>query len=115
MYMYGITLFVKYEWELESLIETIRIYTQDIGTGFGIENVPCSMKSGSRKIREGIELLNQEKIRTPREKENYKFLGILEADTIKQAEMDKKNKKRVPQTNEKISKPRSAAENSWKK
>ena len=31
-----------------------------------------------------IELLNQDKIRMLWEKENYKYLEILEADTIKQ-------------------------------
>ena len=30
------------------------------------------------------------------EKKNCKFLGILEMDTIKQAEMKEKNKKRIP-------------------
>ena len=34
-----------------------------------------------------MELPNQEKIRTLEEKEIYKYLGILEADTIKQVEM----------------------------
>ena len=34
-----------------------------------------------------MELPNQDKMRTPREKETYKYLGILEADTIKQVEM----------------------------
>ena len=39
----------------------------------------------------GIELLNKKKIRILGEKENYKYLGILvEADTIKQVEMDEK-------------------------
>ena len=47
---------------------------------------------------EGIELPDQKIIRTFKEKQNY--LGILEAHTIKQAEMkEKKVKKRVPQTN----------------
>ena len=45
------------------------------------------MKSEKRYMAEGIELPNQEKIRTLREKEAYKYVGILEADTIKQAEM----------------------------
>ena len=36
---------------------------------------------------------NQEKIRTLREKENYKFLWLLEVDTIKQVEMREKIKK----------------------
>ena len=42
------------------------------------------MKSGKREITEGIELPIMESIRTIGEKENYKYLGILEPDTIKQ-------------------------------
>ena len=41
-------------------------------------------------MTEGVELPNQVVIRTLREKENYKYLRILEADTIKQAEMEEK-------------------------
>ena len=36
--------------------------------------------------------------------ETYKFLGILDADTIKLAEMKIKNKKRVRQENKKLQK-----------
>ena len=43
------------------------------------------MKSGKQQITEGIELSNQEKIRTLGEKKTHKYLGILEMDTIKQA------------------------------
>ena len=39
MYMYK--LFAKNEKELETLIHAVRIYSQDIGMEFGIENVPC--------------------------------------------------------------------------
>ena len=53
------------------------------------------MKSGKRHMTEGIELLNQEKIRTFGEKETYKYLEIVEADTIKQVEMKEKIKKRT--------------------
>ena len=42
---------------------------------------------------EGMELLNQEKIRTLGEEEMYKYLEILEADSIKQVEMKEKIKK----------------------
>ena len=38
-------------------------------------------------MTEGIELSNQEKIRTLGEKESYKYLRILEADAIKQVEI----------------------------
>ena len=41
------------------------------------------MKSEKGHMTKGIELPHQEKIRTLEEKENYKYLGILQADTIK--------------------------------
>ena len=73
----------KKEKALETLIRTVRIYSQDIGMEFGIEK--CAMlvmKSGKRHLTDGMELPNQDKIRTLGEKENYKYLGILETDTI---------------------------------
>ena len=45
------------------------------------------MKSGKRQLTNGMGLPNQDKIKTFREKETYKYLGILEDDTIKQEEM----------------------------
>ena len=51
------------------------------------------MKSGKRHITDGIELPNQDKIRTLAENETYKYLSILEADTIKQVEMKDKIQK----------------------
>ena len=56
------------------------------------------MKSGKRHLTDGIELPNQEKIRTQAENETYKYLGILEADTIKQAEMKNKIQKEYLRT-----------------
>ena len=59
---------------------------------FGINK--CAMlvmKSGKRHMREGIDQANQEYIRMLGEKENYSYLGILEADTIRQVEMKEKN------------------------
>ena len=38
--MDDIKLFAKNEKELETLIHAVRIYSQDIGMGFGWENVP---------------------------------------------------------------------------
>ena len=45
------------------------------------------IKSRKLQMTEGTELPNLEKNRTLGKKENYKYLGILEADTIKHAEM----------------------------
>ena len=92
MYVDDIKVFAKNEKELETLIQAVRIYSQDTGMEFGIEK--CAMlimKSGKRHMAERMELVNQEKIRTLGEKETYKCLGILKADTIKQAEIKEKN------------------------
>ena len=75
----------KNEKELETLIHAVRIYSIGKGMEFGIKK--CTMlliKSGKRQLTAGMELPNQDKIRTHREKKTYKYLGILEADTIKQ-------------------------------
>ena len=45
------------------------------------------MKSGKRHMTDGMELPIHDKIRTLWEEETYKYLGNLEADTIKQVEM----------------------------
>ena len=92
--MDDIILFAKNEKELETLIHAVRIYSQDIGMEFGIEK--CAMfvmKSGKRHMADRMELPNQDKIRTHGENETYKYLGILEADTIKQVEMKDKIRK----------------------
>ena len=67
------------------------MYWQDIGMEFGIEK--CAMlimKSWKRHMTEGMELPNQEKIRMFKEKQMYKYLGILEQDTTKKVEMKEK-------------------------
>ena len=51
------------------------------------------MKNGKPHLPDGMELQSQDKIRTPEENETYKYLDILEADTIKQVEMKDKIKK----------------------
>ena len=84
MYMDDIKLFAKNKKELETLIHTVRIYSQDIGMKFDIEK--CAMlvmKSGKRQIIDGMEQANQDKIKTLAENETNKYLGILKADTIK--------------------------------
>ena len=86
MYMDDIKLLKKPKTKIESeiLIQTVRIYSQDIGMEFGIEKYAMlEMKSGKRHITEGVELPNQVIIRTPVGKKTYKYSGILETDAIK--------------------------------
>ena len=103
MYTDNIKLFVKNEKELEILIHRVRIYSQYIGMDFGIEK--CAMlvmKSCQQHLKDGMELLNQDKIRTLAGKEMYKYLVILEADTIKKVEMKEEIKKKYPRRNRKL-------------
>ena len=80
--------------ELEILIQPVRIYSPDIGIEFDIEKCAMQiMKSKKWHLPDEMELPNQDKIRTLREKKTYKYLGILEANTIKQVEMKEKIKK----------------------
>ena len=88
----------------------MRIYSEDIGMEFSIENYAVLiMKSKTRQRTEGIELPNQG-ISERSEKRKNKYLGILEADTIKQAEMKEKIKKNTSGERENYSKPNSIAE-----
>ena len=103
MYIDGIKLFAINEKEMETFIHTIRIYSQDIGMKFGIEKcVMLVMKSGKRHMTDGMELPNNDKIRTLGENETYKYLGILEADTIKPVEMKDKIRKEYLRRNRKL-------------
>ena len=94
MYMDDIKLFAKNEKELKTLIRAVRIYSQDIGMEFGIGKCAILvMKSDKRHMTDGMELPNHDKIRTLEENETYKYLGILEADTIKQVQIKDKIQK----------------------
>ena len=94
MYMGDIKLFAINEKELETLIHAVRIYSQDVGMEIGIEKCALLvMKSGKRDQTDGMELPNQHKIRTLREKGTCKCLGILETDTTKEVEMKDKIQK----------------------
>ena len=87
------------------LCNMVRIYSQGIWKEFGIETLEkwamIIMRRGKQQMREGIELSNwQKKIITFGEKEHFKNLGILEEDSVEEAEMREKKLKRVLLENE---------------
>ena len=93
IYMDDIKLFTKHEKKnkLVTLIQAIRTYSQNRGMEFGIDK--CAMlvmKIDKRHLTDGMEPPNQDYIWTLGEKETYRYLGILEANTIKQVEMKEK-------------------------
>ena len=78
----------KNEKELETPIHAVRIYSQNIGMEFCIEKyVMLEMICGKRHLTDRMELSNQDKIRTLAENKTYKYLVILEVETIKPVEM----------------------------
>ena len=60
------------------------------------------MKSDKRHMTDGIELPNQDRIRTLEEKETYKYLSILEGDIIKQVQMKDTIRKEYPRRTRKL-------------
>ena len=62
MYMDDIKLFTKNEKQLETLINTVRIFCLDIQMKFGIEKSAMLVKeSGKRHLTDGIEIPTQKK------------------------------------------------------
>ena len=74
----------------------VLISSQVIEMEFGIEKrAMLLIKNDKRHLRDGMEQAIQDKIGRLGENKNCKYLGILEADTIKQEVMkEKKNKKK---------------------
>ena len=94
LYMDDLKLYAKDKKELDTFIQTVRVFSKDIGMDFGIEKCAMvQMKRGKFVISEGIELLNGKKIRSLDDQEGYKYLGILQFDDIKHKEVKEKLKK----------------------
>ena len=92
-------LFEKNEKELKTFVQTIRNYFQDKGMECGIEKYAILiMKSRKKTKNKRNRTVNQKRISTLGENENYKYLGTLKADSIKQAETKEKSKEHLRRT-----------------
>ena len=77
LFMNDLKLHSHNEKELDSLGQTIHIFSKDIGMEFGIEK--CAMlevEKGKIVKSVGIELLDGKVIKSLQEGESYKYLGI---------------------------------------
>ena len=89
--MDDLKLYSKTEKTLDSLVQTVCIFSTDIKMEFGIENCAVLvLKRGKVVKSEGIKLPDNKKMRLLEENEGYKYLGILQADQIKEKEMKEK-------------------------
>ena len=81
-------LYAKTEKELDSLVQTVRVFSEDIGMKFSIEK--CSMlvmKRGKKVKSDEIKLPDDTVMKALRDGEGYKYLGILQADDLQKKEM----------------------------
>ena len=78
-FMDDFKLYSRNEKELDSLVQTISVFSKDIGIEFGIEK--CAMLAiEKRKIVKSVGIELPDGIKSLQEGESYKYLGILEAE-----------------------------------
>ena len=86
--MDDLKLYAMNEKGVDSLIQRVRVFCEDIGMEFGIEKCAVLvMKRGKVVKSKGIKLPDYKTIQGLNDGDSYKYLGILEADRITHEEM----------------------------
>ena len=81
LFMDDLKLHSRIEKGLDSWIQTISVFKEDIGMEFGTEKYVMFVKEKGKIVKSvGIELPDGQVIKSLQEGESYKYLGILEAD-----------------------------------
>ena len=92
LFMDDLKLYAKNEAELDSLIQTVRIVSDDIGMEFGLEKCAVLiLKRGKMSKSQGIELPDGRRMKDV-DLVGYKYLGILQMDGTLNREMKVKVK-----------------------
>ena len=88
LFMDDLKLYSRSEKVLDSLVQTARVFSEDIGMEFGIEKrAMLVMEKGKIVKSVSIELPDGKVIKSLQEGESYKYLGILEADEFLEEKM----------------------------
>ena len=86
-------LYASNEKSLESLIQTVRVFSNDIGMEFEVEKrAVLTMKKGKMANSDGIALPNKTTIKGLKDGDSYKYLGVIQAGVMKHHEMKEKVK-----------------------
>ena len=73
---------------MDSLVQTVGVFSEDIGMEFGIEKCTMLLMEKGKIVKSfGIELPDGKVIKSLQEGESYKYLGILEADKFLEEKM----------------------------
>ena len=98
LFMDDLKLFSKSELQIETLVETVQIFSTDIGMEFGLKRCGVlAIKRGKIVRYDGIVLPNGDVMKEV-DKEGYAYLGIVELDKIKENEIKEKNYKGIQMT-----------------
>ena len=81
LFMDDLKLYSPIKKGLDSSIQTVHVFSEDIGMEFGIEKCAMLVLEKGKIVKSiGIELPDGKVIKSLQEGESYKYLGILEAD-----------------------------------
>ena len=73
---------------MDSLVQTVRVFSEDIGMEFGIEKCAMLVMEKGKFVKSvGIELPDGKVIKLLEEGEIYKYVGILEAHKFLEEKM----------------------------
>ena len=79
--MDDLKLYANNEKSLESLIQTVRVFSNNIGMEFGVEKCAVlKMKKGKMANSDEIALPNKTTMKGLKEGDSCKYLGIMQAD-----------------------------------
>ena len=78
--MDDLKLYSQSQKRLDSLVQTVRIFSEDIGMEFGIQKCAMLVMEKGKIAKSVHELADGKVIKSLQEGESYKYLGILEAD-----------------------------------
>ena len=105
--MYG-----ENEKALDSLVQTIRMFTKDIRMEYGIEKCATLIQKRGKVVRsQAIKLPDEKVIMSLQDNKGYKYLGILQVDKVEGQEMKEKIKNEYKRRVRKVLKMKLNGEN----
>ena len=88
LFMDDLKLYNRSEKGLDSLVQTVRVFSEDIGMEFGIEKCAMLVMEKGKIVKSvGMELPDGKVMKSLQQGESYKYLGILEADKFLEEKM----------------------------
>ena len=92
LFMDDLKLYASNDRELDKLVVKVKDYSDDIGMEFGMSKCETvTIKRGKRLVGDGLKLPSGEVMKDVEDK-GYKYLGVLQKDSIMYVEMKKKVK-----------------------